>query len=79
MSSADDLVILEVGRRLLKAVGAHRLKARVRDELAAFLVLGVAIHKGVFFRLPVEALELIGILGIAGLAKHTRETALVEA
>ena len=60
----------EVDGRFLEAVGAHGAQALVGDELAAFLMLGVAVHEGVFFGLPVEALELVGILGIAQLAQH---------
>ena len=67
---ADDLAVLEVDRRFLEAVGAHGAQARVGDELAALLVLVVAVHEGVFFRLPVEALELVGDLRLALLAQH---------
>ena len=62
---ADDLAVLEVDGGLLEAVGAHGAQSLVGDELPALLVLGVAVHEGVFFGLPIEALELVGILGIA--------------
>ena len=61
---------LEAHRRLLEAVGAHRAQAGVGDELAALLVLVVAVHEGVFLGLPVEALELVGDVGLALLAEH---------
>ena len=67
---ADDLAVLEVGRRLLEAVGAHRAQALVGDELAALFVLVIAVHEGVFLGLPVEALELVGVLRLALLAQH---------
>ena len=48
------------GRWFLEAIGAHRAKPRIGDELAALLMLMIAVHEGVFFGLPVEALELFG-------------------
>jgi hypothetical protein len=67
---ADDLPVFEIGRGLLKAVGARSAQAFVGNELAAFLVAVVAIHESVFFRFPVEALELIRIVALALLAQH---------
>ena len=67
---ADDLAVLEVRGRFLEAIGAHGAQTRVGDELAALLMLVVAVHEGVFLGLPVEALELVGVLGIAQLAQH---------
>ena len=57
-------------RRLLEAVRAHRPQTIVGDELPALLVVVIAVHEGVFFRLPVEALELVGVLGLTLLAQH---------
>jgi hypothetical protein len=37
---------------------------------ATVLVLVVSVHEGVFFRLPVEALELVSKLGVADVARH---------
>ena len=67
---ADDLAVLEGGGRLLEAVGAHRPQTVIGDVLAALGVLVVAVHEGVFFGLPVEALELVGIFGVAHVAQH---------
>ena len=67
---ADDLAVGEGGRGLLEAVGAHRAEAFIGDELTALFMVVVAVHEGVFLALPVEALELIGVLSLALLAKH---------
>ena len=62
---ADDLAVLERGGRLLEAVGAHGAQALVGDELPALLVGVVAVHERVLLGLPVEALELVGVGGVA--------------
>ena len=67
---ADQLAVLEAGRGLLDAVGAHRPQAVVGHELAALRVGVIAVHEGVFLGLPVEALELVGYVGLAHLAEH---------
>jgi hypothetical protein len=54
---------------LLEAICAHHSQPSIRDELAALLMLGVSVHDGVFFGLPVEPLELVGALNVALLAK----------
>ena len=69
---ADDLAVLEVDGRLLEAIGAHGAQPLVGDELAALRVVVVAVHEGVFLGLPVEALELVGILGILPISRNTR-------
>ena len=56
--------------RLLEAVGAHGPQARIGDVLAALGVQVVAVHEGVFFGLPVEALELVGVGVVAHGAEH---------
>ena len=53
--------VAQAGRGLLEAVGPHGAQARIGDELATFFMLVIAIHEGVFFGLPVEALELVGV------------------
>ena len=63
---ADDLAVLEGGRRLLEAVGAHGAQTLVGDELAALGVLVVAVHERVFLGLPVVAFELVGDVVLAG-------------
>src|ERR1700730_2039797 len=45
---------------LLETICPHRTQAGIGNKFAALLVLGVPIHEGVFLRLPVEALELVG-------------------
>ena len=67
---ADDLSVLEGGGRLLEAVVAHGAQALVGDVRATVLMLVVAVHERVFFGLPIEALELVGILGVAELPQH---------
>ena len=61
---------LDADGGLLEAVGAHRTQPGIGDELAALLVLVVAVHEGVFFGLPVEALEPVGDIVLALLAEH---------
>ena len=58
------------GRRLLETIGSHRAQPLIGDELAALFVAVIAVHEGVFFGLPVEALELVGVFGLALLAQH---------
>ena len=70
---SDELAVLEGGRRLLDAVGAHGAKPFVGDELAALGVAVIAVHEGVFLGLPVEALELVGDVGLAHFAEHAFE------
>ena len=55
---------------LLEAVRAHRTQPGIGYELAALFVLVVTVHEGVFFALPVEALEPVGDIVLALLAEH---------
>ena len=66
---ADDLSVLEGGRRFLEPVRAHGAQPVICHELAAFLMAVIAVHEGVFLRLPVEAFELVGDVALAHLAE----------
>ena len=52
---ADDLAVLETGRRFLETVVAHGAQPLVGDVLAAAGVLVVAVHEGVFLGRPVDS------------------------
>jgi hypothetical protein len=54
----------------LEAVVAHGAEAGVGHELPALLVLVIAVHECVFLGLPVEALELVGMGGVAHFAEN---------
>ena len=65
---ADELAVLEVDDRFLHAIVAHGAQTVIGDDLAG--VGMIAIHEGVFFGLPVIALELVGIVVAALLAQN---------
>lgn len=58
-----DLAFGKTSGWFLEAVVAHGAQAFIGDKLAAVSILIVAVHEGVFFRPPVEALEL-GCIGV---------------
>ena len=49
----------QTGCWFLETIRPHRTQPRVGHELTALLVLMIAVHKGVFFGLPVEALKVV--------------------
>jgi hypothetical protein len=61
---ADNLTVGEGDRWLLETVRAHGSQA-----LATLFVAVVAFHEGIFFGFPVEAFELISVLGLALVAQ----------
>ena len=74
----DQLAILEAGRRFLDAVGSHGAQPFIGDEFAALGVAVIPVHEGVFFGLPIEALELVGYSACLPISRNTRSRLLAR-
>ena len=74
---SNQLAVLEAGRGLLDAVVSHGAQPFIGDEFAALGIGVIPVHEGVFFGLPIEALELVRDVALP-ISRNTRSRLLAS-